>query len=152
MPAVTFKSNADKIALNIRRRGRTYGLLTMELVTLESQEALKIAKELSGTRHYSTQELARMGHPYAAANPRPPMDPSIINRQSGTFVSGWGRALRKVLMGATGTIYNRTPYAHWLLDGTTRMIPRPILLEIGKRIGLRHAALYANLWRRMIGR
>lgn len=70
------------------------------------------------TGRYSSAQLGRMGHPYRHGG-SPPMDPSVINRQSGLFARSW-RAER-------GGITNTAPEASFLFAGTRRMIRRPIL-------------------------
>lgn len=83
------------------------------------QEALRRARGLSSGR-YSSAQLRRLGHPYRHGG-HPPMDPSVVNRQSGRFGQSW-----RLTPDSKG-IENIDPKAPLLLGGTSRMIRRPLL-------------------------
>lgn len=97
------------------------------------QEAYETAIRLSQGR-YSLQKLARMGHPYARAHPRPPQDEAIINAQSRRFLMSWGKS--RTVWNGDGTLsmlVNDAPHAKYLY-GTSLMIPRPIVDRIAESV------------------
>jgi len=52
-------------------------------------DTLDYARSLTGTRYFSLRQLADLGHPYSRRYPNPPIEPYIINRQSGSLHQGW---------------------------------------------------------------
>lgn len=78
-----------------------------------------------GTRYYSLQTLAKMGHPYASGTPGG-LHPGIINVQSGEFFRGF-RILGPEVDRSKAVLYvtNQSWKAGLLLAGNGRMIPRP---------------------------
>lgn len=74
---------------------------------------------------FSSRTLRALGHPYATRHATPPLDPAVINRQSGRFASSW--RLEEVSGETTGfRVVNDAPYAGYLEEGTPRMVRRPI--------------------------
>lgn len=70
--------------------------------------------------------LRKMGHPYATRDPQTPIDPTIINTQSGEFKRAWKKAgPRQRGGGYEGSVTNTDPKAHYML-GTKRMVARRI--------------------------
>lgn len=116
-----------------------------------AENALQIARELSSGK-FSSFQLRMMGHPYRIGGV-PPADPAIINRQTGRFYHGW-RVLppRKSESGILTQLVNESPYARYLLRGTSRMIARPILVRIRERAEPRRRALYRAAIRRTLSR
>lgn len=74
---------------------------------------------------------------YSTASPSPPLDPAILNRQTGYLSRHWQTIVTWNGDGTTITLFNNAPYAKFLLYGTKLMIARPILQrahEIGRAI------------------
>ena len=106
--------------------------------TATLKDALTVAiKQSSGG--YSQGQLDAMGNPYGHLRPHP-LDPAIINAQTGVFRASWltegpsrqGMALRSRL-------FNTDPKSRFLL-GTKKMIPRPVALAVLKQIKGRRVA------------
>jgi len=99
--------------------------------------AMKTARELS-SGPLSLKELRRMGHPYARRRPFGPgiTSPWLINAQSGTFRASWRLVMRTNAKSVSVSVKNVDPKAKkWLTGaGTRKMVGRPILGEIAKRI------------------
>ncbi len=116
-----------------------------------AEEALAILKQLS-SGPYSAARLAQLGHPYRIGG-SPPQDPAIINRQTPRTGEGFRDAwriepTRKRGEGLSTRIVNTKPYAAFLLGGTSKMIPRPILGRMQER--LRPAR--QRLWREALAK
>jgi hypothetical protein len=84
------------------------------------------AARLYSSGPYSLAALRRMGHPYARRHAAAPLDPAVINLQTGRFAASW--RLESVGGGLIGgmRVVNDAPYAGYLEEGTSRMIRRPI--------------------------
>jgi hypothetical protein len=93
--------------------------LETEVLAAENQalnEAYRIAVLISNGP-YDARALARMGHPYAKRNPRPPLPPYIINRQTGRFEESWKiNPPRRTSKGFVSSIENTAPYAGMLMQ------------------------------------
>lgn len=76
---------------------------------------------------YSLALLAAIGHPYAKANPHPPMHPGIINVQSGVFKRSWQDQEHRRPDYIGFSIWNNAPHAMFLEHGTDKMIERPLV-------------------------
>lgn len=88
---------------------------------------------VSSSGPYSLAMLRRMGHPYSRRRPRPPMDPGIVNRQTGRFLRAWGRSDAHWDSGRrTVNVANFSDRAEYMF-GTRRMIARPIWRQIVRR-------------------
>jgi len=74
---------------------------------------------------YKLRTLRRMGYPYAVRNPRPPMDPGIINVQTGVFRRSWRKSIVSVGGNITMKVYNIDPKSRYMA-GTSVMIERPV--------------------------
>jgi hypothetical protein len=133
--------DARQIAAAFRRTERTIkkfeGEAIRDLMAAEKEAAelaLKFAREFSSGR-ISSDTLRVMGHPYATRAPRPPMDPAIINEQSGRFLRSWKIVgPRRTSVGLRTKLVNRCPYAIYLWKGTRRMIARPILERVREKL------------------
>ena len=86
---------------------------------------LQVARQYS-EGPYSLAELRRMGHPYATRHPAAPLDPAIINRQTGRFAASWRLEEVTAGDGSMLRLTNDAPYAGFLKTGTRFMIARPI--------------------------
>lgn len=127
------KGNPKRIALALRRRAIGLESVVREAEKQTAEEGLKIARFLS-TGLYTLQALARMGHPYRQGG-SPPADPAVINYHRGVFYRGWKvRAPRKSGGVLVTKLVNDSPIAKFLSAGTRRMIARPILKAIRKRL------------------
>lgn len=122
-----------------------------EIEDISVHYALDVARQLSsGT--FSTAQLRRMGHPYRHGG-RPPQNAAIINRQSGSFYRGWQIKPVETRGGRiTAGLINTSPHAVLLMRGTSRMIARPILQLIEKRVTPRRRALYRAAIRKAMTR
>jgi hypothetical protein len=107
--------------------------LDAAVATAESEsldEHVDKARELS-MGPYSLAQLREMGHPYARANPHPPMHPGIINRQSGRFIEEWTKAFPRWVKGVlVSKAVNEAPYSGFLDRGTKFMIRRPLVFLV----------------------
>lgn len=93
----------------------------------EDTEQLVTARlEKLSSGPYSSAALRTMGHPYSRRRPRPPAAPYQINVQSGLFRRSWDVKARFDGETLEVTFDNTAPYARYLFEGTSRMIPRPI--------------------------
>ncbi len=85
-----------------------------------------VIKENVGTQYYSLADLKKMGHPYSIAHPHPPMNPAIINFQTGEFYESTKR-MPPVKEGSIIKTY--IVCESWKTDmlttGTDRMMLRP---------------------------
>lgn len=129
---------------------RKKAAITKETIAAEKQtvnETQDLFRQMSsGT--IKTKQLRMMGHPYARRDPQIPVDPSIINLQSGIFEKSWQKSLPKFV----GTILkssvvNIDPKAVFML-GTHPMIERPIDVVVALKMQPRRLALLRNALQR----
>jgi hypothetical protein len=110
-------------------------------------ETLTILRELS-SGPYSSARLRQMGHPYRIGG-TPPMDPAIINAQTGKFRAAWRvDPPRKRADGLSTRIVNTQPYAVYLLSGTGKMIARPILGRMREKL----RPIRQRIWRQHLAK
>lgn len=133
----TVTSNAKMYQVRYNQRARDFkGNLAAAMKVVEKQ-ALKVAKDLS-SGPYKQRTLTRMGHPYARRNPfRIGADyPARINVQTGAFRSSWKTDTRVNLKSISVRVRNTDPKARkWLTErGTGRMVGRPVLKALAKRV------------------
>lgn len=119
-------------------------VVAAEALTLEDakKEAIRAS---SGT--ITTKTLRRMKHPYARRDPQTPLDPGLINAQSGRFRRSW-RTRRPIRSGRkiTSRLRNNDPKGKYM-RGTAKMIERPVLVRIAKTIRpIRRYRLRRALW------
>lgn len=102
--------------------------LVTELVAAETAsvlEGLELVQEYSAG-NLSSNDLARLDHPYATRHGGPQRDPDVVNRQSGDFFDAWetdGPELRGNRL--ESSIFNTDPKAAEFLEpGTALMFPR----------------------------
>jgi hypothetical protein len=122
-------------AVAIMKR-RTDALIP-ELQAAQAQ-TMKRAKDrafnLTKRQFYSLDELAEMGHPYSRWRPRPPMDPAVINLQSGNLSRRWGvRAVTRSGNRMRAELRNTAPYWN-SLRGKEAQISRPIWKRIKREL------------------
>lgn len=79
---------------------------------------------------------------YSQASPVPPMNPGILNLQTGRLARSWQTRLTFQADGTQVTLFNTARYAKFML-GTVKMIARPILEEV---IHLEKDARLRRLW------
>jgi len=108
----------------MQRRKETQKLCKAAMKT-EIAAAKKFAMSMSKGA-YSSLQLARMNHPYATRNPRPPAPPQLINRQSGAFLNAFRVSSTLTASRMVATLVNTSPEAKFLVSGTKNMIARPI--------------------------
>lgn len=148
----TTRGNSRRISLTLRRIAQAFEPEIRQAESLCLQEALRLAHFYS-TGLYTTARLEELGHPYATRRPNPPQDPAIVNYQTGQFYRSWriieprksGNALRSRLV-------NEEPYARYLLQGTRRMIARPILQKIREQLVPFRAREYRKAVRQILSR
>lgn len=164
--AVNVQTNADKIALDLKRWAMSLPRLAQQVVDEELALALKLAQEYSSLTDHSLRDLARMGHPYATrhqavremgglrskghpwrvmsstARAGLPHAAFLIHQQSGRFLGSWTKTVRHSPDGGFGYIANATPYAAWLEGGTSKMIARPILTQVAAIVESKHQQIY----------
>lgn len=164
--AINVETNADKIALDLKRWAMSLPRLAHSVVDEELTLALKLARQYSSLSDHSLADLARMGHPYATrhqaaremgglrskGHPWRVMSPIakaglphaayLIHDQDGTFLRNWTKTVRRSPDGASGYIANATSYAAFLEGGTSKMIARPILTQVAAEVSSKHDAIY----------
>lgn len=89
-------------------------------------EGVRVAQRLS-SGGLSPATLALLGHPYSRrrASPRIPVLP--INRQTGRFYAGWKKVSpRRRGAKLVSIIRNRDPKAKKVVEGDSKVFPRPI--------------------------
>jgi hypothetical protein len=100
---------------------------------------------------YTQAALTAMGHPYATRDPRPPMDPRIINIQSGRFFRSW--VVRPTITTPDkiwSRVANTSPEAALLETGTRLMIARHTPSLIVARMQPRYALMMWPFVRRAL--
>lgn len=106
--------------------------LVAKAVEAEGDAFLQTLHKITGVQHQTLQQLAAMGHPYSAADPRPPQDPGIVNKQSGAFDAAFSRSPAHLVGDLLLTdIMNSDWKADMLADGTEKMIERNFM-ELAK--------------------
>src|SRR5262245_2427800 len=71
--AKAIQAKADALKREIEWANKKNGFLLLQAARLHSEGP------------FSARELRRMGHPYATRHAAAPLDPAVINRQSGRF-------------------------------------------------------------------
>lgn len=118
----------------IARWRKRAALVTPEMMEAERENLQTMKKEAIRLSSATAFRLPNSDHPYSTRDPHPPIPPYWINIQSaGGFVTKWRVRLIKTPSGATGSLWNTAPYAKYML-GTSRMIQRPILQRMAKRV------------------
>lgn len=91
-----------------------------------------LVEQSSGT--IDTKTLRRMGHPFAVRDPQTPIDPSVINAQTGDYRDAWQQQPAEVTPSAvTVRVTNRDRAARYMA-GTRRMVARPIIAAVRERL------------------
>lgn len=101
---------------------------TEEILELVRMEAVHLS---TGVK--TPAQMRAADHPYAARHGhiQPPFDPVLVNRQGGGFSEAWrAEPIAETSDGFTSAVVNEDPKAEWLVDGTTRMLGRPIPLAV----------------------
>lgn len=136
----SFVTNAGSLAVRMRRRADSFVALQRGAMKKSVDELKQEAIAMSSKQYASTNQLRKMGHPYASARfakrlrarSSLPAPSFIINRQTGEFVGSWRAFVRLGANGLTGTVYNVSSHARHM-QGTVKMIRRPILDEAMRR-------------------
>lgn len=120
-----------KLIARCRKRA---ALITPEMMKAERDNLEIMKREAIRLSSATAFKLPNKDHPYSTRNPHPPLPPYWINIQSaGGFATKWRVRLIKTPSGSTGSLWNAAPYAKYML-GTSRMIQRPILQRMAKRV------------------
>lgn len=101
---------------------------------IESRLREAISKNISLTDH-TLEDLAAMGHPYAAAHPANPHRPEYqVHSQSGQMLGGLISGTSDASFNASGVtaeayagITDAVDYALFVIFGTSKMVPRDFL-------------------------
>ncbi len=142
-------TNAGVLAGRLRVRSQQYVKEVREAQKENGDLLLRKCKQFTNQRFFSTSQLRRMGHPYATRDPRPPVRPHILNRQSGALHERWKVNVRNYPDGVTVSVVNTAPYAKYMTeDGTTKMIGRPVLEEALRRTQAQRSRNLRNARRR----
>lgn len=140
MPTLTPK----QLAAHFRRAAAA---VPSAIVAAEQQtvkDALANAAALSSGGS-SLAQLRVAGHPYSRQRPNPAYDAAIINVQSGRFRADWrGQGPRTIGGVVTSHVVNASPEAKYM-QGTRRMIARPIADAIRSSVAASRAARLARL-------
>jgi hypothetical protein len=128
------RGTPKQVSVALRRRALRLKETVRQAERASAEEGKSIARLLS-SGPFKAAVLRAMGHPYAARSPRPPMDPAVINEQTGQFKAAWRvSGPRQTASGLLTRITNDSPYAKFLFGGTARMIARPTLKRIRERL------------------
>ncbi len=113
---------SQRLASNLERAETKNIRLAQRLLVARSQGTLSAA------------QARRMGHPYAKRDPQTPVDPSVINRQTGTFARSW-TVLAPQTDGSvlTSRVRNLAAYSGYM-RGTRYMVPRPIVEAVQEEL------------------
>jgi len=139
MSAVNVRVQMSTTALTLRTRSRVaeFTPAIMEAERLSGLAMVKRARALS-QGWLRTRDIRRMKpRPYSIGG-NPPVDPAIINRQTGNLQWRWQSRVTKQQDSVQITLWNTARYAKYMI-GTFKMQPRPILeavfrLEQGARL------------------
>ena len=124
-------TNAKKLADTMHRRTK-YPRHVAQAMKQNAKVVKTKARQFTQRRFYSLKQLREMGHPYATRDPRPPVKPWIINRQTGDVHDKWRVHYQRTRDGARATVSNTSAHAKYL-RGTRVMIVRGVLEEAIKR-------------------
>lgn len=101
-----------------------------------------LVEQSSGTT--TTKTLRRMGHPFARRDPQTPMDPSVINAQTGDYRDAWTQQPAEVTRSTVTVRVTNSDRAARFMGGTRRMVARPIIAAVKERLTAdRHRRLRA---------
>jgi len=125
---VSYKSNVAQLrALNTLRMKRL--LPALQRSEERSGRIIAARARMLSQGPLSSATLRALGHPYAMRDPRPPLDPAMVNRQTGRFLSSWKYQTELSGNMVSLFVYNDAPWAKYML-GTRKMIARPILKKL----------------------
>lgn len=82
---LTMKAKAPKRGEIAKRVLAQFEQAEIEALTAVEPVIQSVLIATVGTQYHSLLDLRRMGYPYSADRPKPPMAPGIINKQSGRF-------------------------------------------------------------------
>lgn len=144
MSGVDVQVRMSTKALTLRTRDRGQGISTAILGAerMSADAMVKRARAMS-QGFLRTRDLRRLGHPYRIGGD-PPLDPAIINTQTGNLQWRWQARVTIQKDGTQITLWNTARYAKYML-GTRKMMRRPILdtvfrVEQGARLARLEAA------------
>lgn len=109
----------------------------------------KVAAVVVSSGDLTPKDLARAGHPFARRAPNAAFDPSVINKQTGRFAASW-RVVPptvsgdSVVSGLVNTDLNKI-----YLQGTSRMVPRPVAANIARRVNPNRARRLSAAFRKV---
>lgn len=128
-------SNADKCALTIEVAAQRVPDRVVEALKDNAKLIFQKSKQFTQRRFHSLEDLRKMGHPYAKRHPHPPIQPHIINRQTGNLHRNWRWNWSRTPDGAVATVFNNAFNAPFMRDerGTLTMIARPVRAEAIRR-------------------
>ena len=129
MTPFKFAMTIHRIAAALRTE-----IIAAEALTLE-QARDALIKRSSGT--ITTKALRTMGHPYAVRDPQTPLDPSLINAQSGDFKRSWKKTGPKsTIAGVVSSVVNTDPKAKYMF-GTRKMVARRVDIYVAAQMAPR---------------
>ena len=127
-------TNAGNLSGRMKSQSAKYVAEVKQAQKDNAALVLQKVKQFSAQRFFSLPQLRSMGHPYAVRDPRPPVKPHIINRQSGAFYGAWHLRVLSNAQGVFASVYNSAPWARYMVGGgKSKMIARPILDEALRR-------------------
>ena len=109
----------------------------------------KTAAVVVSSGDLTLKALARAGHPFARRAPNAAYNPSVINRQTGRFAASW-RVVPPTVSGdsVVSGLVNTDPNKVYL-QGTSRMVARPVAANIARRIRLIRARRLSAAFRKV---
>ena len=82
-------------------------------------------------------DTASLGYPYSVANGGDPPDYPMIHTQSGTLAASIQKLVEVSTDSVTASVFineEDCPYIQWVVNGSSRMIPRPIFDYVWNRV------------------
>ncbi len=114
--------------------------LKAAVAAAETQSATDLknlaTKQTSGT--ITTKQLRRMRHPFARRDPQTPLNPAVVNKQSGQLRAGW--RILPIKASRTGTrtgVTNASVHAKLVKragSGKSKSVARPLVAAIFRKI------------------
>lgn len=139
--SVAMETNAKDMARQYHWRAERVRMTLQAAAKTNGELLVNRARALSSFNCHTLRHLRRMGHPYAVRDPRPPHPPYMIHSQSGRFRDRWqsdvvarGDNVEVRLVNRTRTRNKGLALLGLLEEGTTKMIPRPIMAEVVRQL------------------
>ncbi len=102
------------------------------------QAEAETLRDLAAEAHKLSSAPSAPGTPYSRRNPDSSADPATLSRQGGEFDNSWRETLPSAGDGGiTSELHNDSDHAQYM-DGTKKMIKRPIMERLEQTLADRH--------------